>query len=435
MQRLKSLTLALSLGLLQTANVVAQGSSNGEWETLFYGENLDGWHLLNGRHEVEVKDGVIVGTSIHGLPNGFLATEKEYSDFILELEVKADLLLHNSGIQFRSLSTEEYNNGRVHGYQAEIDVTPQGWSGGIYDEARRGWIYILEDYDSPAKNAWVNNQWNHYRIEAIGATIRIWVNGIPTAHLEDDETAKGFIALQLHANSREADPPGRNRVFFRNIRVKTENIEPSPFDDTYVVNLIPNTVSPQEKYQGFELLFDGQTSNGWRGITTKKLPESGWEIRDGALTIVSAGHEELSLPLLEAPPADEGGGVLMTEEEYEAFELKFEFRQHTAGAIPGIEYLVNESQRKAFFGRLAAKKTRFMGQWNQGGIFKDTGDWNHASIIVKLNGEVEYWLNHRMILRYQRDADLSAKGHILFDDYGGTISYRSIKIRKLDWNQ
>lgn len=409
---------------------VAQDADN-DWVVLFNGKDLTGWNLLNGQHEVDVVDGVIVGTSIHGLPNGFLATENEYRDFILELEVKADLLLHNSGIQFRSLSIDEYDNGRVHGYQAEVDITPQGWSGGIYDEARRGWLYILEDYDSPAKKAWINNQWNHYRIEAIGSTIRIWVNGIPTAHLEDNKTDQGFIALQLHANTRDADPPGRNRVFFKNIRIKTENINPSPFDETYVVNLIPNTISPQEKYQGFKLLFDGETLDGWRGIPEKKIPEKGWEIKDGALTIVSKGDDELALPFLEASPAASGQGVLMTIEEYNAFELKFDFKQHTEGAIIGIEYLTNQSQRRAFFGRLASNKTRFMGQWNQGGIFNNVGDWNHARIIVKKDGEVEYWLNQRMILRYQRDLDVPRKGHILLDDYGGTVSFRSIKIKEL----
>jgi len=407
----------------------AQDVDNG-WEVLFNGKDLTGWQLLNGQHEVEVIDGVIVGTSIHGLPNGFLATDREFDDFILELEVKADLLLHNSGIQFRSLSDQEYNNGRVHGYQAEIDTTPQGWSGSIYDEARRGWIYINEDYRSPAKSAWVNNQWNQYRIEAIGNTIRIWVNGVPTAHLYDDETDKGFIALQLHANTREADPPGRNRVYFRNIKIKTENISPSPFDDIHVVNLIPNSISPQEEYQGFELLFDGESPSGWRGITSESLPEKGWQIKDGAITIISSGDEHLSLPLLEAPEVKKGQGVMKTKERFGPFELKFDFKQHENAAIIGIEYLVEDSHRKTFFGRLAANKTRFMGQWNQGGIFNGPGDWNQGRIVVKPDGETEYWVNQRMIISYQRSPDLVSEGHLLLDDFGGTVSYRSIKIRE-----
>lgn len=135
----------LSSAIFISSIFAQENASEVGWQTLFNGKDLTGWHLLNGQHKVEVKDGVIVGTCISGLPNGFLATKEEYGDFILELEVKADLLMHNSGIQFRSLRTEEYRDGRVHGYQAEVDVTPQKWSDEIYDEARRGWLYILEE--------------------------------------------------------------------------------------------------------------------------------------------------------------------------------------------------------------------------------------------------------------------------------------------------
>ncbi len=410
------LTLTL-IFITSSFNAVAQSSSDGEWRELFNGEDLTGWHLLNGQHKAEVKDGVIVATSVDGLPNGFIATKEEFGDFILELEVKADMLLHNSGIQFRSLSLDEYNNGRVHGYQAEVDITPQAWSGGIYDEARRGWLYILEDDDSPAKKAFINNQWNHYRIEAIGTTNRVWVNGIPTSNLEDDLTTEGFIALQIHANSRATNPPGNNRVFFRNIRIQTENLEPSPFDDTFVVNLISNDVSPQEEYQGFELLFDGETTNNWRGVSDLELPADGWEIQDGELRIVSTGDEALSVPFLEVPASAHGGGIMTTDNEYSAFELKFDFKQHEEGSIAGIEFLTGESKREALYGRLAAKQTRRVGRWNQG------------VIRVLPDREVQFWLNGYPILKYQRDSD--KPGRILLGDYGSTISYTNVKICEL----
>jgi len=154
------------LGTIFTSVCVSQDAD--EWEVLFNGKNLDGWHLLNGQHQVEVKNGTIVATTVDGLPNGFLATKKEYGDFILEVEVKADLLMHNSGIQFRNgiykkpvqTSYMLADSGRVYGYQVEIENTPQKWSGAIFDEARRGWLYILEDEDSPAKDAFKSNQWN-----------------------------------------------------------------------------------------------------------------------------------------------------------------------------------------------------------------------------------------------------------------------------------
>src|SRR5690606_29321513 len=111
--------------------------------------------------------------------------------FILEFEFIADSM--NSGVQFRSLSTPEYRDGRVHGYQVEIDPSDRSYSGGIYDEARRGWLYPL-DVNPAAKKAYKRNAWNKYRIECIGNTIRTWVNDVPVAHLIDDVTSSGFIA-------------------------------------------------------------------------------------------------------------------------------------------------------------------------------------------------------------------------------------------------
>ena len=115
----------------------------------------------------EVKNGEIVGTTVKDTPNSFLATEKEYGDFILELDLKLDEPM-NGGVQFRSLSKPDYQNGRVHGYQMEIDPTERAWSGGIYDEGRRDWLYI-PNINPEGKKAFKMNQWNKYRIEAIGS--------------------------------------------------------------------------------------------------------------------------------------------------------------------------------------------------------------------------------------------------------------------------
>ena len=112
------------------------------WQKLFNEKNLDDWQQLNGKATYALKDGVITGTSVYGTPNSFLSTKKTYSDFILEFEVLDDPRL-NSGVQIRSLSNKDYQNGRVHGYQIEIDPSDRAFSGGIYDEARRGWLYPL----------------------------------------------------------------------------------------------------------------------------------------------------------------------------------------------------------------------------------------------------------------------------------------------------
>ena len=102
-----------------------------QWENVFNGKDLKGWKPLNGHAKYEVKDGMIVGTTVLGEPNSFLAKEKEYGDFILEFEFKLNDADMNSGVQFRSESTADYMNGRVHGYQFEMDPSKRAWTAGI----------------------------------------------------------------------------------------------------------------------------------------------------------------------------------------------------------------------------------------------------------------------------------------------------------------
>ena len=195
--------------------------------SVFNGKNLDGWIKRGGKATYAVEDGVIVGTcSVKGGGNTFLCTEKEYGDFILELEIKADNGL-NSGVQIRSHcfetnTTYDFGNkiikipaDRVHGYQVEVDhQAGRRWSGGIYDEARRGWLNPLAT-NSPAGLAFKIGEWNKYRIECRGPSIKTWVNDIPAADLVDAETLKGFIGLQVHS----ADKP-EYQVRFRNVRLQ-----------------------------------------------------------------------------------------------------------------------------------------------------------------------------------------------------------------------
>ena len=192
-----------------------------QWQLLFNGKDLSGWHQVNGTAKYLVVNKAIIGVSEMNTPNSFLATEGEYADFILELDVLVDTSL-NSGVQIRSHSHPDYENGRVYGYQVEIDPSKRKWSGGIYEEGRRGWLYPLKD-NPKAQNAFKNGEWNHYHIEAIGSNLRTWVNGVSCANLVDDMTATGFIALQVHSIDSE-DKAGKT-VRWRNIRILTDDLE------------------------------------------------------------------------------------------------------------------------------------------------------------------------------------------------------------------
>lgn len=194
---------------------------------LFNGKDLSGWVRRGGQAKYRVEDGAIVGTSVPNTPNTFLCTEKEYGDFILELEFKVDPGL-NSGVQIRSQCFDEprevdiggktfkISAGRVHGYQVEIDPSPRAFSGGIYDEGRRGWLADLKNNEA-ARKAFKPGEWNAFRIECRGNSIRTFINGVPAADLKDDVTSRGFIALQVHGVGKRAEPL---EVRWRNIRIK-----------------------------------------------------------------------------------------------------------------------------------------------------------------------------------------------------------------------
>ncbi|HYK55416.1 MAG TPA: DUF1080 domain-containing protein, partial [Flavisolibacter sp.] len=321
--------LLLSLFLFTGIFAVAQTSAN--WKNLFNGKDLSGWKQLNGKAKYTVQNGEIIGTTVFKEPNSFLATEKDYGDFILEFDFKVDSTM-NSGVQFRSESRADYKNGRVHGYQFEIDPSKRGWTGGIYDEARRDWLYPL-DLNPSAKTAFKQGQWNKVRIECIGNNIRTWVNGIPADHVIDDMTPKGFIALQVHSINKKEDE-GR-QIRWRNLRIQTENLKPSPYTGVFVVNLIPNNISDAEKKNGVSLLWDAKTTNGWRGAYKESFPQKGWEIKDGVLSVLPSGGAESA-----------NGGDIVTTKEYGAFVLQFDFK-FTEGANSGIKYFVTEKENNS----------------------------------------------------------------------------------------
>jgi hypothetical protein len=219
--------------------VAAPALADHEFVELFDGESLAGWTVRGGEATYRVElapDGgfEIVGTSMADTPNTFLCTEREYGDFILEFEVKIDPAI-NSGVQFRSAVYQEDRTtrvrngagvvaealqpkGRVHGYQAEIDPTPRGWSGGIYDESRRGWLARLDQPEhAAARKAFDPSGWNHYRVEARGDHLRTFVNDVPCADLVDAESPRGFIALQVH--SVQSPEQAGKEVRWRNVRI------------------------------------------------------------------------------------------------------------------------------------------------------------------------------------------------------------------------
>ena len=203
------------LGLTLFAGTTPLPAQQAGWVELFNGVDLDGWVPRGGKASYVAENGMIVGTTVPNTPNSFLCTENRYGDFELQLQFKVHPDL-NSGVQIRSNSLEDYQQGRVHGYQVEIDPSHRAWSGGIYDEARRGWLADLKD-NAAARYAFKQGDWNHFRILAEGNSISTWINGVPAAHLLDDMTAEGFVALQVHGVGGRRDPI---TVSWKEIRIR-----------------------------------------------------------------------------------------------------------------------------------------------------------------------------------------------------------------------
>ena len=429
-----------------------------KWENLFNGRNLRGWEKLNGTAEYKIEDNAIVGISKMNTPNTFLATKKMYSDFILEFEFKVDDGL-NSGVQFRSNSLKDYMNGRVHGYQFEIDPSSRAWTGGIYDEARRGWLYPM-NYNPEGQKAFKNGEWNKARIEAIGSTIRTWVNGVPCADLLDNTTMSGFIALQVHSIGK-AELEGKT-VAWRNIRILTQDLGQfkTPEDNKVKqINTIANTISEREAAEGWKLLWDGKTAEGWRGAKLDHFPEKGWSIDNGVLKVHKSGGGEST-----------NGGDIVTTRPYKNFMLKVDFRI-TEGANSGIKYFVDTNLNKGEGSAIGCEfqilddkkhpdaKLGVEGNRTLGSLYdlipapKDKpfrgGFFNTAMVVVKGN-HVEHWLNGVKIIEYQRNNQMwealvnyskykdwpnfgnAEEGLILLQDHGDEVWFQNIKIKELE---
>ena len=429
------------------ASIAVSASAQTNWRNIFNGKNLKRWTRLNGDAEYVVKDGVIIGTTKLNTPNTFLAFNEDLSDFILEFDFKVDDAL-NSGVQFRSASIPEY------GYQFEIDPSPRAWSAGIYDEARDGWLYTIEDQAS--KDAFRNGEWNHARIEAVGNRIRTWLNGVPCANLVDERASHGFIALQVHGIGSE-DQAGRH-ICWRNIRLCTENLSEAIWADdasAKEVSRLNNKLSDKEIEEGWELLWDGRTTEGWRGARLTGFPEKGWVIEDGILKVLTSDGGEST-----------NGGDIVTVEKYRNFELKVDFKI-THGANSGIKYFVDTELNQGAGSSIGCEFQILDDNNHPDGV---SGNRTLASLyglipapsdkkyrggffntaLIKVDGNhVEHWLNDVKVLEYERNTQMwdalvnyskykvwpgfgtAEEGHILLQDHGDEVWFKNIKIKVL----
>lgn len=469
--------LLVGAGALLAASAALAAQSPVAPQDLFNGKDFAGWVQRGGKAKYAIEGDQIVGTSTLNTPNSFLCTEKTYGDFILEYDFQVDPKL-NSGVQIRSECFDKptevewqgkkinISAGRVHGYQIEIDPDvprKRMWSAGIYDEARRGWLYPGDGekgaqglaFSAQGLSLFKPGAWNHVRVEAVGPILRTWLNGVPCAYVRDSLTSRGFIALQVHEIGGDKAKDG-TQVRWRNLKI-TEL--PAP-------EMAPaNMLSDAERAAGWRLLWDGKTTEGWRSAKADGFPTSGWSIQDGTLRVHDNGGEEST-----------GGGDIITQRRYTDFDLQADFKI-TPGANSGIKYLVqpnldpitgtgaraatgsaiglefqildDERHPDAKLGREGNRTIASLYDLKPAAASKKPapiGEWNTARIIVRGN-HVEHWLNGLRVLEYERGSTafrelvgLSkyqniagfgewADGHILLQEHGNEVAFRNLKIR------
>lgn len=447
---------------------LATAADTQDWIPLFNGKNLNGWSVVIGTAPFKVENGEIVGTSAVKTPNTFLATKALYKNFILEYDIKMDEGL-NSGVQIRSHSLASYQNGRVHGTQIECEDTRRGWAGGIYDEGRKGWRYSLE-YNPKAKSAYKKGEWNKFRVVAFEDRIIVWLNGVVTVNLQEDEVETGFFALQVHAIPNKDELAGK-LVRWKNIRYKPSTISDitaAGVIDAPLVSYKPNELSETEKNDGWKLLWDGKTTAGWRGAKLTTFPEKGWAIKDGILQVQPSEGGEAA-----------NGGDIVTEAKYKNFILETDFII-SKGANSGIKYFVDTELNKGAGSSIGCEfqildddvhpdaKLGVNGNRTMGSLYdliianglefnpdlprekyvNGYDQWNRARIVVNGN-HVEHYLNGIKIVEYDRNTQqwralvayskykdwpnfgCQESGNILLQDHGNEVKFRTIKIKEL----
>jgi hypothetical protein len=394
------MTRLIALCLIVAAALAAQ--------PLFDGKTLNGWEVCNGQAKYRVENGEIVGTTAEGSPNSFLCTTREYGDFILEWESKNDPVL-NTGVQIRShrypdartvtvFTGKEYVQrkqpaGRVYGYQVEISNEAAGGSGGIYDEARRGWIDSVVG-NPVASKALKDNQWNKYRVEANGDSIKVWVNGVPCANLIDSQDLTGFIALQVHAFKG----PKPAEVRWRNLRIEDRG------------------------RHVWKPLFDGKTLTGW-------THQGGGEftVEDGAIHARSkAGDERVGYVV-----SDQSFGDLTTRLRYKMVQGNSGFFVRAEpGTLAAYEVEIDEAKGTGGFWETGAKGRKWVTGPADNAAVK-AGDWNE--LTASLHGHrIVFHLNGMKTVDLPNDAQGRLDGRLALQAHGAKrpteIWFKSVEV-------
>ena len=230
-----------------------------------------------------------------------------------------------------------------------------------------------------------------------------------------------------------------------------------------------NTLTPTEIEQGWKLLFDGKSFDGWRGLGREAVQKEHWRIEDGTIRKLNSGEVP---SLADGQPTE--GGDLMTIKSFDNYDLYFEWKISPAGNT-GLKYNVSEEMSQKYGSKYAAlgfeyqllddKDTIYANQkptHYTGGLYdmiipqntkvKPLEEFNSSRILIDGN-HVEHWLNGNMVLEYElgskhlgslykksKYADYphfleKRKGHIVLQNHKDDAWFRNIKVREITPNK
>jgi len=222
----KQLLIVFSIIIL---NLNASSQEKNKWKSIFNGTDLSNWKIVGSTGVAEIDDMAIrCHMTSKTNEHTFVCTREKFDDFILELEIKTDSG-YNTGVLLRCIDKKKNCDTckvRLYGYQVKIDPSiSRAWTGGIFDDFGSTWHWLYDlSKDECARSAYHIGEWNHFRIEAIGPSIKVWVNDIPTTNMVNSKYSKGYIALKIHALKNS---PEKEKMFgrYKNIRIMTKNLK------------------------------------------------------------------------------------------------------------------------------------------------------------------------------------------------------------------